>query len=209
MPEPPASRAKTMTHRAGGRLPFGRSALAQRTCLALAEDLPLEEWKKIGQQLRVITDSSAWWLGDWLNYGQQRFPDRYRRAIVETSLDYQTLRNYAWVAARYRPETRRPALSFQHHAEVAALPEEEREAWLDRAEKAGWSRNQLRKQLRAARSLPAEEQQGDLVKVLFMIARDRMNRWQEAASRADRDLIDWMTAALDRAAASIVSGSGR
>ena len=40
-------------------------------------------------------------------------------------LDYQTLRNYAWVARRFAMSRRRDTLSFGHHAEVPALPEPE------------------------------------------------------------------------------------
>ncbi|MFC7100812.1 LmbU family transcriptional regulator [Nonomuraea rubra] len=98
----------------------------RRTSLTLPKKMSIEAWKKVGQQIWRISDSSTWWLGDWLVYGQRRFPDRYQRAIEETSLDYQTLRNYAWVARKFSPGRRRASLSLQHHAEVAALPEPSR-----------------------------------------------------------------------------------
>lgn len=34
-------------------------------------------------------------------YGQAAYTGRYRDAIEQASLDYQTLRNYAWVARRF------------------------------------------------------------------------------------------------------------
>jgi hypothetical protein len=71
-------------------------------------------------------------------------------AIERTSLDYQTLRNYAWVARKFSISRRRDTLSFGHHAEVAALPEPEQDFWLRKAEELGWSRNQIRREVRAS-----------------------------------------------------------
>ena len=70
---------------------------------------------------------AAWCLGDWLVFGEQAYAGRYRQAIERTSLDYQTLGNYAWVAKRFSLSRRRDELSFGHHSEVAALPEPEQD----------------------------------------------------------------------------------
>lgn len=94
--------------------------------------------------------SSAWCLGDWLAYGQAAFSGRYRDALGQTSLDYQTLRNYAWVARRFPVSRRRDTLSFGHHAETAALPGPEQDFWLRKAAGQRWSRNQLRQEIRAS-----------------------------------------------------------
>ena len=95
-----------------------------------------------------IADSSAWCLGDWLIYGQHLYADRYRHAVAMAGLDYQTLRNYAWIARKFEPARRRAGLAFQHHVEVAALPPQVQDHWLDLAENFRWSRNELRKQIR-------------------------------------------------------------
>jgi hypothetical protein len=95
-----------------------------------------------GRPGRCVASSSAWCLGDWLNYGQSAYPGRYQDAIEGTSLDYQTLRNYAWVARRFSLSRRRDRISFGQHAEVAALPEPEQDFWLRKAEELCWSRGQ-------------------------------------------------------------------
>jgi hypothetical protein len=59
----------------------------------------------------------------WLIHGENAYSGRYRDAIEQTSLDYQTLRNYAWVARSLPLSRRRDTLSFAHHAEVARPPE--------------------------------------------------------------------------------------
>lgn len=77
------------------RLRLDGSARALPTTLQLPHDLPLAAWLRLGRQLQSITDSSSWWFGDWLVHGSLSYPDRYREAIRSTSLDHQTLRNYA------------------------------------------------------------------------------------------------------------------
>src|SRR5262249_61684833 len=113
--------------------------------------MPFETWCEVGARVGFLHDASAWWIGDWLAYGVKTFPDRYRTAIEATGFEYQTLRNYAWVAGRFPPRRRHAGLSFGHHAEVAALDEVDQETWLMRSTTNAWARAELRRQLRAAR----------------------------------------------------------
>ncbi|MFD0689968.1 LmbU family transcriptional regulator [Actinomadura fibrosa] len=182
------------------RIGLDERALTRRTGLDLPSELPLEDWQRIGRQIFVISDASAWWLGDWLVYGQNRYPERYQRALDETGLNYQTLRNYAWVARKFEPSVRHEGLSIQHHAEVAALPAEERERWLDRAERFGWSRNKLRQHLKASR---AGEPEPDPVRDTLLqvpVEPGKVSRWREAADVTGNDLGEWISEQLDRAA---------
>jgi hypothetical protein len=121
-----------------------------RTGIDLPRQLPYEKWLSIGRQLAAVSTSSAWCLGDWLAYGEDAYSGRYRDAIDQTSLDYQTLRNYAWVARRFSLSRRWETLSFAHHAEVAGLPDPEQDFWLRKAEEESWSRNKLRQEVRAS-----------------------------------------------------------
>ncbi|MDH6222580.1 LmbU family transcriptional regulator [Streptomyces pseudovenezuelae] len=175
-------------------------AATRRTALMLSPGLPLAQWAHLGRQMFVVTDSSAWWLGDWLIYGRREYRDRYRRALTESGLDYQTLRNYAWVAGKFEPSRRRARLSFQHHAEVAGSPADEQDEWLTRAERGGWSRNELRRQVRAHR-------QADRTLlhplVRLQVPSDRRVRWQQAAEAAGLDLLDWIVSRLDEAAGEL------
>jgi len=191
----------------GTRTPLSieRVALTRRTGLALPPELSLEAWQRIGHQIFVITDSSAWWWGDWLVFGEERYPNRYRRAIVETSLDYQTLRNYAWVARRFKMSRRRSKLSFQHHVVVAALSDEEQDALLVQAEVNGWSRNELRRRVRASRNALAVKPEPCVVYQLN-VDPDRQCRWQEAAMLTNEELIDWIVLSVDRAADALLAG---
>jgi hypothetical protein len=180
---------------------FARRVRATRTGLRLAEGLPFEVWERIGLQVSVLADSSAWWIGDWLVYGQRSYGDRYAAAAAATGFRYQTLRNYAWVASRFPLSRRRDRLSFGHHAEVAALGEDEQESWLRRADLRRWSRNQLRRAVREARDT-ARALPGAPVSIALRVEDPRYERWQAAADAEGRVLLEWMTAKLDEAARS-------
>lgn len=126
------------------------SVLIPRTGLTFPRQLPFDRWLRIGNSLSAAHTSSAWCLGDWLIYGEGEYPGRYRDAIERTSLDYQTLRNYAWVSRQFPMLRRRETLSFGHHAEVASRPVSEQDFWLRKAEELGWSRNRLRREVRSS-----------------------------------------------------------
>ncbi len=180
---------------------YGLNGLARtmRTSLVLRGDISLDSWKLVGERICVVCESSAWWIGDWLLFGRSKYPDRYRQAIEETSLDYQTLRNYAWVAGRFTVSRRRDRLSFQHHLEVAALPPEEQEVWLDRAQKFAWSRNELRSRLRA-QAKASRDATKTVITMRLSVSQERKERWQAAAERAGIDIVNWIATSLDQMA---------
>jgi hypothetical protein len=160
--------------------------------------LPFEDWEAIGSRIGLHLNASAWWLGDWLAFGQFKYGRRYKQGIELTGLDYQTLRNYAVVARRFDLPRRREKLSFQHHAELCALTDADQEVWLDRAEANKWSRNALRAALRRERL-----RGGDvalMATVRLPVADDQRRRWAAAAERSDCDLEDWIVRTLDGAA---------
>ncbi|GGO84877.1 hypothetical protein GCM10012280_17360 [Wenjunlia tyrosinilytica] len=166
----------------------------------MPDRLSISEWKSVGDRLAAIAVSSAWWLGDCLVYGQNRFRERYRRAIAETSLDYQTLRNYAWLARKFPVSRRRDSLSVQHHAEVARLPEAEQDMWLSQAAEFCWSRNELRRRLKGLPGDPDSTSLGEPASIRLEIAQHRRKLWEGAAQRADCSLSEWMLSVLDSAA---------
>ncbi len=210
---PAAARAQAPRSRAGmtpanGGLMLDRAAKPRRTGLELPPELPFETWQRIGGQIALIADSSNWWLGDWLAYGTSYYADRYRRAVEETRLDYQTLRNYAWIARRFPMARRRDKLSMQHHAEVARLPVEQQELWLDRAERHRWSRNRLRAELRRLGELGRVNEDRSSVRVGIDIPPDKEAAWSRAAGRANSSLAEWIILVLDDAAASALDIAG-
>ncbi|MFJ7909755.1 LmbU family transcriptional regulator [Kitasatospora sp. NPDC096204] len=162
-----------------------------------------EDWERAGVGLARMADSSAWCLGDWVIFGRNRFPDRYRRAMEAAGLDYQTIRNYVWVARRFEPPRRREGLSFGHHAEVAALPDYEQDLWMALAEYHQWSRNRLRSEIKGGRrAVPEPRETASLPRMV--VDRDRLGQWQRAAERSQVTLGEWVARQLDSAAAELL-----
>jgi hypothetical protein len=123
--------------------------------------LEFETWLEHGRRLGVVGRGVAWWIGDWLSYGNVRFGEKYSRAARITGYDRQSLMNMAYVASRFPPERRRAEVSWSHHAEVAALPPAKQDAWLDFAQRNRLSVGSLRQELRSARRSHADKGPGD------------------------------------------------
>jgi hypothetical protein len=132
----------------GWAVPAHRTVHVAKSGLVFSEKIGLQEWEVIGQRLMSVADSAAWWIADWLVYGESTFLDRYQEAVKRTSLSYQTLRNYTWIARRFDLSRRRDSLSFGHHGEVAALDPPEQDYWLRKAEEFSWSCSRLRNEVR-------------------------------------------------------------
>ena len=113
--------------------------------------LTVADWVRQGRWLGSLGRGSGWWIGDWIRYGNARYGERYGRAAQATRYDVHSLRNMAYVSGRFDMPRRREALSFSHHAELASLPVEDQELWLDRAEAGAMSVRSLRSELRRAR----------------------------------------------------------
>lgn len=141
---------QTVRHRAAGaaRPPRGSGVQLHKAGLLFTAKQSFSTWEELGTELFSFADSSTWWIADWLVYGESVFHDRYEEAIKRTSLSYQTLRNYSWVARAFPLSRRRPGLSFSHHLEVVALDEPEQDYWLRKAKELDWSRNKLRREIR-------------------------------------------------------------
>lgn len=144
-----------------GRLsPSGRSQAgetapgAQLTNVSWSAPLSMtfEQWVHQGRQLGTIGRGVGWWLGDWLRFGNAAYGEKYVRASKVTGYDAQTLMNMAYVASRIEVSRRREKLSWSHHAEVAALPPDEQEKWMQLAERSRLSVHDLRLLLREARA---------------------------------------------------------
>lgn len=179
------------------------AALPSKTRLSLAEGIPFNEWRAIGEQLEKITESSLWWVADWAAYGERWYRRDYGPAL-EQLWARKSLQNLASVARAVEPSRRREGLSFKHHALVTALSPDEQDDWLDDAERQGWTTRELQEELWRARgserALPAGSPR---------IVLDRPDRpqWRAAAERSDMTLEEWATDVLDREAASALESA--
>lgn len=116
--------------------------------LALPKGLSFQEWEHVGDTLKTIRDSALrWWWGDWLNYGEHNYGEKYSQPLAASDYGYGGLRNAAWVCGRIELSRRRDNLSFSHHQEVAPLTPDEQDTWLEDAASNRWSVHTLREMI--------------------------------------------------------------
>jgi hypothetical protein len=169
--------------------------------LVLRRDLSFEEYVDAGRKLTALGRSVAWAIADWIHRGRYAgYGERYAEALAVTGLDYQTIANYAMVAGRFDISRRRENLSLQHHLEVASLPEEEQDAWLDRAEAGEWSRNELREQLRRRKEANAPRRLGFASRITLAPSEEERELWRVAAEREGLELDEWARSVLNERA---------
>lgn len=155
-----SSHARALIHGSNGPQNWQRrppkeqrtKAVISATCWEPPEDLDITEWIILGRRLGSIGRGVAWWIGDWVNYGNAKFGEKYSRAARITGYDVQSLMNMAYVASRFDRSRRRENLSWSHHAELAGLALEQQEVWLGKAEQKHLSVHGLRDEVRTWRS---------------------------------------------------------
>ena len=83
------------------------------------DDLDYETWDGIGAGLAELEKAQHFWIGDWVNAGEQRWGETYAQSMDETRFAYSTISTDAWVCRNVPLCRRRPELSFGAHAVVA------------------------------------------------------------------------------------------
>jgi len=153
-----------------------------------------ETWEAIGHQLIASTKAMPWWIGDWLNYGEKTYGERYAQAIEMTGLSYQHLSDLKWVANAVPPSERSENLSWTHHRAVAHLTKVKRSELLARAESEKLSSADLKRIAPKARG-PKEKAEPARVFLLLFRATAPTQQWY-----AERELFPTGEAADLRAA---------
>jgi hypothetical protein len=115
-----------------------------------------EEWDSTGVWLRTVRESIHWWIADWVNYGERQYGERAAQGMSDerqqlaanaTGWKPETVQQYARISRQVPIENRDAGLSFSHHREVADLPVDEQQSWLQKAKSGDWSTDRLRSEL--------------------------------------------------------------
>lgn len=107
-------------------------------------NLTLEQYISIANTFQQIQKSLAYWYGDLLNEGEQRFGEDFAQAIPEIGRASETLLKYKQVAARVPREIRQSSLSWTHSMYVAWIEEDQRGDMLALAANLGLSSRELK-----------------------------------------------------------------
>lgn len=130
----------------------------RNTGLLVVGSPTLAQWKSEGETLLTVQRSLGWWVADWLAIGEARFGEDMCLQAISEKWSPGYLANCKWVGSRFIPSRRRESLTFSHHQDLASYTQEEQEEWLDRCEAEGWSRAELRRELRIAKGEGMEEE---------------------------------------------------
>lgn len=146
--------------------------------LELPENLDMARWAEVGHKLCRADQHMRWWLGDWAAFGQRKY-GKLKEFAEANDIDYQTLRNAAWVSSAVTLSRRRDNVEWTKHAEVAALKPREQEKWLAKAAAEELPRAELRKQIRMSQGAHnALEPDGPTIKFISK-SLDDLTHWLE------------------------------
>ena len=125
-----------------------------------------DDWQRAGEQLRAIERHVQFWIGDWVNYGRDRWGEHAEQGMADdgeilaaeaTGWKPATIDQYARVARQVPPANRDPDLPFSHHREVADKPVEAQWPWLQKAKGENWTAERLRAELKREATPTADE----------------------------------------------------
>lgn len=116
-----------------------------KTSLEFGKDTTFDEWAGVWSQLRLMEGSLSWWIGDCLNFGEDRFGEEFAQVIDDKDYTNETIRRYKWIAKRFPAYRRRYKLPFSHYIEVASVEDDKKQDQiLSQAEENNSSKRELR-----------------------------------------------------------------
>jgi len=119
----------------------------EKTSLVFKRDISQDEWMTVFKALKTVEGCVQFWIGDCLAYRQQKW-GMYDDIAEETGMDKKTLWEYKNVSESVKPSARAEHLSYTHHREVAALPPEKQELFLQKAVDEKLSVRELREEIK-------------------------------------------------------------
>lgn len=138
-----------------------------------------EEWQAAFEWAQNVEKASPFWIGDLLAFGD-KWGEMASQVLEATDYAMQTCKNAKHTCKTIPPERRRPGVSFAHHQEIAAVKEpDEQDKWLEKCEVEDLTRDQLRVQIKAAKSAAA----GKSVDLWLMVLCADVEAQEKLASR--------------------------
>jgi hypothetical protein len=106
----------------------------EKNGLVIDEGTTFKEWEEIGLFLKETNGAIQWWIGDWINFGEHKYGEKYAQALDYTDYSLSSLWRIRNVSARFGKLARERGLPWSIYKLVAPLNQEESEKWLDYAE---------------------------------------------------------------------------
>ena len=137
--------------RDGAPLQLGPFTLSQ-TGLTMRGKPSFAEWENCGAFLQQIEGAVQWWIGDWLNYGERAYGEKYSQALDVTGIELRTLEDYAYVAKNVETTDRSVGVGWTLHRLLAPFSSTNQREWLAEVvtgdDGVPWSLSRLRTAIR-------------------------------------------------------------
>lgn len=133
-------------------LSLEESGAVTETALSLTDtNMEYDTYEALGVFLGAVKRRTSWYIGDWLNFGEGVYGERFAQAASATGLNEQTLLHYQFVCREVPASRRQSQLAFGAHALVARLEPKDQTYWLKQAVRKGWGEKELREAMKAKR----------------------------------------------------------
>lgn len=80
------------------------------TGLEVVGEPTFDQWQDVGKFLKKTNQCVQFWLGDWLNYGEKKWGEKYSQALEELDYTQGGLQNIAYIASNVDISRRREEL---------------------------------------------------------------------------------------------------
>lgn len=117
--------------------------------LTIDDWVDFDTWVSVGRALEIASLAVQWYLGDWLNHGENKWGEKYAQVIDahrKTGIPINTLRDYQRVACQVPIDVRTSNLEWSIHREVAGLPKAKQREVLAKAQQHGYSKRETERE---------------------------------------------------------------
>lgn len=173
---------------ADGTIPAGSFSIT-RLGLVMRSGATEGDWRAAGAAIALVGEAYQWLVGDWLTIGEHRWGRSYQEAAAALGLEYNTVKDWAWVAANVDLSIRTDKLPWSAHRLIASIEsDDDKRAWLAAAADNGWSVARLRAELQMATTgeLPARPSATERYAMLAIRLQDGLQKFVQQASADER-----------------------
>jgi hypothetical protein len=135
----------------------------ERLSATVEGNLPKRSLLSALKKISGVQESSTWWLGDLLRYGELK-EVHYAEIAEATGMAVGSLRNIASISGKVPPEVRVAGLPWRTHKVVARFSgdEDKMRYWLGRAKAKGIKSDDLEREINAGKSAGSRQEDNDL-----------------------------------------------
>lgn len=149
--------------------PLDETIFAPRSLNLDMDGLSMDEWTRLGSNLKQLNECGPFWYGDWMNLGEDQWGAEVYQAFDALTVKDSTLATYARVMSKIKPDDRREELGWTHHKHIADLDlVKDRRKALKLAVEEGWTTDETLKYVQEQnREEPEDKEKGETTSISY------------------------------------------